>query len=801
MARDELVILKNQANILYQQALFSNATVIGVAVLVYSLFSDHEHSGLLMAWSSAISLLSTFRLTLLYAYRREEQRGGIEPRRWLRAYVILTFLVGIVWGSASIFYVLIDDIQINTLFYVLISTVVAAAVPVLSAWFPAFLAYTVPQVLFLTSMSTYQIMTTNAQNLVYFLTFAFIAYFLLMVSLARRANKNIVQGLRLQQHNEQLLDELNQEVAQREQLIEARTEELVAANKKLKSSQAHMLKLSRAVESSPNPILITDDSGVIEYVNKKCEQVSGFSSAEVAGKKLEQFMSYNVSHRKFDEVWSIVATQGEWQGELKNRKKDGSFFWLKVYLAAVYGDTQEITNYVVIYEDITDSRSLAEKLSYQATHDDLTGLINRAEFENRLNVLVDDARVNDSRHALCFLDLDQFKVINDTCGHIAGDELLRQLGKLLAGTTRRTDTLARLGGDEFAILIVDCEPQQAEWIANEVREMIQQFQFIWESQIFTIGVSIGVTSINQHTKGRTEVLKQADSACYAAKNSGRNRVYLYQEEDTQLVQQEGEFKWVNELKEALLEDRLELYVQPIVSTRSEQLSSYEVLVRLRDKSGQLFPPGAFLPSAERYNLSDKVDRWVIDHVFDWLEQHQRKLPFLKQMAINLSGASLGHTEMLAYISSRLAKASFKASTIKFEITETAAIGNLRNANSFIKALSEIGCQFSLDDFGSGLSSFGYLKNLPVQSIKIDGMFVKDMISDPLDFEMVKSINDIGHVMGLETIAEFVEDEQIWQKLRDIGVDYGQGYHLGKPVPIDSVISPATVAKRDQNKRA
>jgi EAL domain-containing protein (putative c-di-GMP-specific phosphodiesterase class I) len=331
--------------------------------------------------------------------------------------------------------------------------------------------------------------------------------------------------------------------------------------------------------------------------------------------------------------------------------------------------------------------------------------------------------------------------------------------------------------------------------------MIQQFQFIWESQVFTIGVSIGVTSINQHTQGRTEVLKQADTACYAAKNSGRNRVYLYQEEDTQLVQQEGEFKWVNELKEALLEDRLELFVQPIVSTRSEQLSSYEVLVRLRDKSGQLFPPGAFLPSAERYNLSDKVDRWVIDHVFDWLEQHQRKLPFLKQMAINLSGASLGHTEMLAYITSRLAKASFKASTIKFEITETAAIGNLRNANSFIKALSEIGCQFSLDDFGSGLSSFGYLKNLPVQSIKIDGMFVKDMISDPLDFEMVKSINDIGHVMGLETIAEFVEDEQIWQKLRAIGVDYGQGYHLGKPVPIDTVLSPATVAKLEQTKRA
>jgi len=801
MNRDDLVILKDQAAILYQQALFSNATVIGVAILMYSLFSDHEYARWLMIWSISISLIACLRLGLLYAYKRQAQRGEINPRKWIRAYVVLTFFVGVVWGSSSIFYVLIDDIQINTLFYVLISTVVAAAVPVLSAWLPAFMAYTVPQLIFLTSMSFYQIHTTDAQNLVYFLTFAFMAYFVLMVSLARRANLNIVQGLKLQQHNQHLFDKLNEEVAQREQLVQSRTEELVVANQKLKSSQAHMLKLSRAVESSPNPILITDASGIIEYMNKKCEQVSGFAAEEVLGKKLEQFMSYNVSTRMFDEIWSTLATQGEWHGELKNCKKDGSYFWLKVYLAAVYGDDQTVTNYVVIYEDITDSRRLAEKLSYQATHDDLTGLINRVEFENRLNVLVEDARANDSRHALCFLDLDQFKVINDTCGHIAGDELLRQLGKLLAGSTRKSDTLARLGGDEFAILIVDCEPQQAEWVANEVREMVEQFQFIWESQLFTIGVSIGVTSINLHTPGRTEVLKQADSACYAAKNSGRNRVYLYQEQDKQLAQQEGEFKWVNEVKEAIMDNRLELFVQPIISTRSEHLCSYEVLVRLRNKAGQLFPPGAFLPSAERYNLSDKVDRWVIDHVFAWLEQHQHKAPFLKQLAINLSGASLGHTEMLAYISSRLATANFKASMIKFEITETAAIGNLRNANTFIKALSEIGCQFSLDDFGSGLSSFGYLKNLPVQSIKIDGMFVKDMNSDPLDFEMVKSINDIGHVMGLETIAEFVEDEHIWEKLRSIGVDYGQGYHLGKPVPIDAILSPATAAKRERTQSA
>lgn len=789
MDRDDQVILKNQTALLYQQALFSNATVIGVAILMYSLFSDHAYASLLMVWALSISILSCLRLLLLYFYKTRSEYWRIPPGKWINAYVFLTFLVGLVWSSSSIFYVLIEDVQINTLFYVLISTVVAAAVPVLAAWFPAFLAYTVPQVIVLTSMSTYQIQTTEAPNLVYFLTFAFIAYFLLMLSLAKRANRNIVQGLRLQQKNQQLLDELNLEVNQREALVQERTEELVEANQKLKSSQAHMLKLSRAVESSPNPILITDANGFIEYINKKCEQVSGYLSAEVVGDQLDNYIRVNDTTQKFEEIWSTVSLYGEWSGEIKNRRKNGEDFWIKIYLAAVYDDTDVITHYVVIYEDITDSRQLSQKLSYQATHDDLTGLINRAEFENRLATLVEDARHRDSEHALCFLDLDQFKVINDTCGHIAGDELLRQLGRLLSGTTRKTDTLARLGGDEFAILIEDCQQQQAEHIANEVRELVEQFQFIWESQIFTIGVSIGVTSINHRTSSRTEALKQADTACYAAKNSGRNRVYVYQDQDKRLAEQEGEFKWVNELREALMDNRLALYVQPILSTRSGTLHSYEVLVRLRDKQGTLFPPGAFLPSAERYNLSERVDRWVIDHVFDWLERHMSELSFVHQFAINLSGPSLGHTEMLAYIGGRLARARFNPAMIKFEITETAAISNLRNANSFIKALSEIGCEFSLDDFGSGLSSFGYLKNLPVQSIKIDGMFVRDMNSDPLDFEMVKSINDIGHVMGLETIAEFVEDEQIWEKLKSIGVDYGQGYYLGRPMPISAILNP------------
>ncbi|WP_289284976.1 EAL domain-containing protein [Methylophaga sp. UBA1918] len=786
---DDQEILRKQADRLFEEALFSNLTVIGVSILIVTVLFDYlqSQSLLLVGWSSAICLLSISRLAVLFLYKKHNALFGLSAKGWMTLYTFLTGCVGTVWGLASIFYIVIDDIQINTLFYILISTVVAAAVPVLSAWFPTFLAYTIPQLVLLTSMSLYQIQTVNVDKLAYILTVGFIAYYLLMFSMARRANQNLIKSLKLQESNQYLLTKLNNEMLQREELIKERTKELSLSNDKLKASQEHMLKLSRAVESSPNPILITDANGTIEYVNKRCEKLSGYTAVEMHGQRLETYKSNKMPSAFFDEIWHQTASEGQWSGEIENCRKDGSHYWVKLYLAAVYDDQKNINHYVAIYEDITESRKLAKKLSFQATHDDLTGLINRTEFERRLSMLVNDAQRIGTEHALCFLDLDQFKVINDTCGHIAGDELLRQLGSLLGGSTRKSDTLARLGGDEFAILVEDCELEKAEFIANEIKELVSQFQFIWETQVFTVGVSIGVTTITSATRNRTEALKQADSACYAAKNSGRNRVYVYQEQDQQLTAQKGEFKWVNEIKEALIEDRFELYAQPIVSTETEHLAMYEVLVRLRSKAGQLFPPGAFLSSAERYNLSDRIDKWVVSHVFEWLEQHYHSLPHLNYLAINLSGASIGDEGMLAYIRTKLSAASFNQEMIKFEITETAAIANLKQAHHFINSVLALGCQFSLDDFGSGLSSFAYLKNLPVQSIKIDGMFVKDMHVDPLDYEMVKSINDIGHVMGLETIAEFVESEEIWQKLKAIGVNYGQGYHLGKPAPIDQIL--------------
>ncbi|MDT8312036.1 MAG: diguanylate cyclase, partial [Methylophaga sp.] len=325
-------------------------------------------------------------------------------------------------------------------------------------------------------------------------------------------------------------------------------------------------------------------------------------------------------------MWRTIIDGQEWVGELENKRKNGEAYWARVYVAPIKNQQQQITHFVAIQEDVTEAHALASELSHRASHDDLTGLINRSEFERRLTGLVAETQHSDAQHALCFLDLDQFKVINDTCGHIAGDELLRQLSRQLSKLTRKHDTLARLGGDEFGILMEHCDVQQAQRVADEIRKVVESFQFVWESQMFTIGVSIGMVSIDQQTINATEALKQADSACFAAKRSGRNCVYLYQDDDAQLVEQAGEFRWVNEIKEALNQSRMVLFVQPIISLQANLSQRYEVLVRLRTRQGKLITPGAFLPTAERFNLSERVDRWVIDETIAWLNKHHQQLP-------------------------------------------------------------------------------------------------------------------------------------------------------------------------------
>ncbi len=422
---------------------------------------------------------------------------------------------------------------------------------------------------------------------------------------------------------------------------------------------------------------------------------------------------------------------------------------------------------------------------HQANHDALTGLLNRRAFERQLELLGSMSASTQADNALMYLDLDQFKIVNDTCGHTAGDELLCQLTTVFKNRLRQTDLIARLGGDEFGVLLNDCNLDGATRVAEALRVAAENFQFSWKGKLFSVGVSIGVVPIKPDSGSMAAILSTADIACLEAKQAGRNRVHVADIDDQHIVERRSEMDCVGRIKQALEGDRLCLYCQPVVPVGRpvDQPDHVEILVRMIDIDGKLIPPGSFIPVAERYGLMCSVDKWVIKHAGQWLQKWQHLCAPLKMM-INLSGQSICDESFLPYIVEILDSGDIRPGSICFEITETAAIANLDKAVTFINALKARGCEFALDDFGSGLSSFTYLKSLPVDFLKIDGAFVSEIVNEPIDYAMVKSINDIGHVMMKRTIAEFVEDDATLEMLKEIGVDYAQGYGIAVPQPLD-----------------
>jgi diguanylate cyclase (GGDEF)-like protein/PAS domain S-box-containing protein len=555
----------------------------------------------------------------------------------------------------------------------------------------------------------------------------------------------------------------------------------------LKQAEEKLRKLSRAVEATSSIVIITNLDGNMEYVNPKFTETTGYSREEAIGQNVGILQSGETPESVYVDLWKTVTSGGIWKGEFHNRKKDGSLYWDRASITGVKDAKGEITHFIAIQEDVTHEYVLTEKLSYQATHDSLTRLVNRREFERRAKRLLSTIRQDKTEHALCFMDLDQFKVVNDTCGHTAGDEMLRQLSMLLQHEVRQRDTLARLGGDEFGILIEHCSPNHAHRVATSLHKAIHDYQFSWEGQSFKVGVSIGLVAITEAIPDLTELMKQADAACYMAKELGRNRIHVYQADDSDMTRRHSEMRWVARINRALEEDRFCLYAQSIVPLDNSTDKHYELLFRMIDEEGKIIPPGAFLPAAERYDLITELDGWVIKNAFGLLAANPDFLDQINFISINLSGQTMADHTFLNFIISEMDKSGIECEKICFEITETAAISNLSKATIFISTLKEMGCRFALDDFGSGLSSFGYLKHLPVDYLKIDGMFVKDIIDDPIDYAMVKSINEIGQVMGMQTIAEFVENDEIKGMLGAIGVNHAQGYGIDKPHPFDELL--------------
>ena len=488
-----------------------------------------------------------------------------------------------------------------------------------------------------------------------------------------------------------------------------------------------------------------------------------------------------------------MAAAGEiHNAELALKRKDGRKIVVLENSRAVRDESGEVMYYEGTLTDITEAHELSRQLSYEASHDALSGLINRREFELRLQRALESVQVG-STHAVCYLDLDQFKIINDTCGHIAGDELLRQLAQVLQTKVRSKDSLARLGGDEFGLLLYDCHIEDAVQVANVLLKTVEHHVFVWGNNTFSVGASIGLVPVTASFRRVTQVLQAADAACYAAKDQGRNRIHVYQEDDTLVAQRHGEMQWVARVKRALNDNRFFLEAQPIVPLQSDKQAdrrddkrNYELLVRMRDESGRVVPPGAFLPAVERYNLSQRLDRWVITTALQWIGTHRARMDRVSRIFINLSGDSVGDPQLQEFIRSALVELQAPPEKVGFEITETAAIGNLTRANQLISDLRQLGCAFSLDDFGSGVSSFAYLKALNVDFLKIDGLFIGNIVHDRIDYEMVRSITDIGHVMGKQVVAESVEHLEALEKLRLIGVDYVQGFAIGGPVGMSSI---------------
>ncbi|MHB1085228.1 MAG: EAL domain-containing protein [Thiobacillus sp.] len=567
-------------------------------------------------------------------------------------------------------------------------------------------------------------------------------------------------------------------------------EQLEKANQNLHTEKE---KAQVTLSSIGDAVITTDIEGRIDYLNPVAERLFATSLNEARQRHLSDLGTLLIedSLQPATGLVEYCLREGRLPSQFNTlvfTNHDGDNIFIEPNAAPIRDHNGHTSGIVFVFHDVSQTHELTRQLSHQATHDVLTGLFNRRDFEIKVKQAIWDAEVSGKEHSLLYMDLDQFKVINDTCGHIAGDALLKQYTTKLSELVRQGDTLARIGGDEFGLLLENCPNQQALLVARKIQGMTQQFRFTWGDKPFAIGVSIGMVGITAQSGSVIDVISRVDAACYMAKEAGRGRIYVYDEKDQAMLTRHGEMEWTPRITKALEEQRMVLYYQPIVhSTHLADLSShYEILIRMVDESGSLIPPGAFLLAAERYNLIAEIDRWVISEYFRWLAERPDHLNSLELGSINLSGRSLGDETCLRHIERQLKEFAIPPNKICFEITETEAISNLAKAQSFIKRLKNHGCNFALDDFGSGFSSYAYLKNLPVDFLKIDGMFIKDIHSDPAHYAMVESINHIGHVMGRQTIAEFVENTEILRTLNELGVDYMQGFGIAKPGPLSNL---------------
>ncbi len=548
------------------------------------------------------------------------------------------------------------------------------------------------------------------------------------------------------------------------------------------------------LQSIGDGVVTTDADCVVEYMNPVAEGLTGWKVDDATGCPIDEVFRgfHEETCEPLENPLSVAIRRNRSIKSVRPTlliRRDGNELYIESTASPIRNDRGDVSGGVLVFHDVSEARELNRRLSYHASHDILTGLVNRREFENCLERALKSAKAQETSYALCYLDLDQFKIINDSCGHSAGDALLSQLGALLKSKIRWRDTLARLGGDEFGLLLESCSLDEAMRTADGLREVIRDHKFTWDERSFSLGVSIGVVPITAGNQDVAALLTAADSAAQAAKEAGRNRVHSFQEHDIDLMRRRREMQWAARINNALEDSRFELFRQTILPLQEKESGAhYELLLRMRDENGALVSPDLFIAAAERYGITPNIDRWVVEHALQWLVSEADERERLAMCSINLSGQSLTDDEFLPFVIRQFQRSGIDAEKICFEITETAAIASYAQASRFINALKELGCKFALDDFGTGLSSFGYLKHFPVDYLKIDGSFVKEILHDPIDREMVRSINEIGHLTGKKTIAEFAENTEIITMLKGMGVDFAQGYGVSEPQRIQRAVN-------------
>ena len=579
----------------------------------------------------------------------------------------------------------------------------------------------------------------------------------------------------------------------------------ITEHKRMARELAEKHELLRVtLHSIGDAVITTDAHGRVQWLNPAAERMTGWHTGDAQGRPLiDVFHIVDEATREPEPCPITRCLSGEAEVESPSQtlliSRNGQEYGIEDTTAPIRDAAGQVLGMVLIFHDVTEQRRMGHEMSYRATHDPLTGLVNRSEFENRLHRALEDAQQRDSAHALMYIDLDQFKLVNDACGHAVGDLLLKQVTDLLQHCVRSRDTLARLGGDEFGVILEHCTAEQAQRVAQKICDQMEEFRFVHDGRRFRIGTSIGLVPLDKRWATTAAMMQAADTSCYAAKEAGRNRVHAWFDTDQAMQARKGEMQWATRIEQALDENRFVLYGQRIDPILPNQDGlRCEVLIRLRDDDGSIIPPGAFLPAAERFHLATRIDRWVVKHVLDLLQTRARELSHVHSLSVNLSGQSLGDPSFQQYLINHLTTPGLAVNKLCFEITETAAITKLGEASHFVEQIRRLGVRLALDDFGSGSSSFGYLKALAVDYLKIDGQFIKDVVHDPLDRAAVRCFCDVAHVMGLKTVGEFVDSMAVLQELQALGVDYAQGYLCHKPEPLEALLGLTPAPQRAVN---